>query len=138
KPGVSGLQSQTGHEQGAFIVDESRWKPCAPYPSIIFSSLTIGNSSPDYTITSRDTLILSPGQRNLSFTFAALDFTDNTDISYRYRLNKGQWTEIGRDHKLSFFNLAPDTYMLEVCSTDESTGLFTMIYLISSKKVMRN
>lgn len=107
-----------GHEQGAFIVGERQWKPKAPFPAIIFSSVSIGDKRPDYTIISRDTLILSPCQRSLTLTFAALDFADNAGISYRYRLDNGPWTETGHNHKLSFFNLSPDTYCLEVSSTD--------------------
>lgn len=107
-----------GCEHGAFLTDERGWLIAEEAPPLIFTSVTIGGQSPDCTITAWDTLRLAPDQRNLSLTYAALDYSAGSNIRYRTSLTDGDWTETGCDRTLTFYNLSPGTYNLEVCSTD--------------------
>ncbi len=58
------------------------------------------------------TLYLNDDQNNLSFEFAALDFTDPTQNRYRYRLVglDADWVETGGSRFAHFTHLAPGRY----------------------------
>ncbi len=68
---------------------------------------------------------LVPGQEELRFSyrddiltfeFAALSFSKPEENRYAYRLEGGnaQWAPLGTDNKITFTNLAPGTYTLQV------------------------
>jgi len=61
-------------------------------------------------------LQLSHDQNNLSFEFAALDFTDPAQNRYRYRLVglDADWVETGADRFAHFNHLAPGRYEFRV------------------------
>lgn len=108
-----------GHEKGAFLTNENDWVATKQPLKIIFSSVKITNKVVDISITVKDTLILSPEQRHFSLSFAALDYSDNSAIQYRTRLDDSEWNDMGTDRVLTFFDLKPGKHKLQVCSTDE-------------------
>ena len=65
-----------------------------------------------------DTLTLATDERNFSISFAALDFTDNSGISYRNRIDNGEWRNMQSEHSITFYDIRPGTYTLEIQSTD--------------------
>lgn len=66
----------------------------------------------------RDTLLLSPEQRNVTVKFAALDYVDNRMILYHTRLDGSPWTEPDRSRSVTLFNLPPGEHTLDIQSTD--------------------
>jgi AraC-like DNA-binding protein len=65
-----------------------------------------------------DTLTLDTDERDFSISFAALDFTDNSGISYRNRIDNGEWRNMQSEHSITFYDIRPGTYTLEIQSTD--------------------
>jgi ligand-binding sensor domain-containing protein len=70
-----------------------------------------------------DTLTLEKGDNNFQITFAYLDFHNPEKIKYRYRIAglKDTWTETNnRNRAVSFANLSPGEYQLEIGATDQN------------------
>jgi len=68
-----------------------------------------------------DTIRLDYKQNMFSIEFAALDFSGASSIKYAYRIMNisDKWLEINSSNtNVSFTNLAPDTYTLQVRSTN--------------------
>jgi AraC-like DNA-binding protein len=63
--------------------------------------------------------VLQPEERNLTIHFAALDFSAPERISYAFRLSKNEeWTYIGHNRSATLLDMEPDTYQLEIRSTN--------------------
>ena len=72
-----------------------------------------------------DTLVLQPNERNVTIHFAAIDYTSSNRISYAFRLLPNEhWNDIGHDRSAILLDLKPDTYCLEIRSTD-ADGVWT-------------
>jgi ligand-binding sensor domain-containing protein len=70
-----------------------------------------------------DSLELEKGDNNFQFTFACLNFQNPEKIKYRYRIAalKDTWTETNyRNRTVSFANLSPGVYDLEIEATDQN------------------
>lgn len=65
-------------------------------------------------------LTLEKDERNVSITFAALDFTGSGHLQYAYRLKNidEEWNYIGNSHTASLVNLPAGDFILEVKSTN--------------------
>jgi ligand-binding sensor domain-containing protein len=69
-----------------------------------------------------DSLKLEKGDNNFQVTFVCLDLYNPEKIKYRYRIaeNNGRWTEVNyRNRNISFANLSPGDYKLEIEATDK-------------------
>ena len=89
-------------------------------PPIAFTGISIENRQTDYTINAIDTLVLTPSERNITLRFAALDYSSENQILYAFRLGNGNeaWNYIGKDHSVTFLDLKPNTYKLQIRSTN--------------------
>lgn len=77
-------------------------------------------SKPVYQL---DTIILKKGDNNFQVSFACLYFKNVQKIKYRYRLIgvTDIWHETNqRNRKITYFNLLPGDYLLEVEATDKN------------------
>ncbi|MEM9259089.1 MAG: two-component regulator propeller domain-containing protein, partial [Bacteroidota bacterium] len=90
------------------------------FPRIVLNELRVGskNRPTEQPLADLETLSLEATERNISLRFAGLFFDRTRHIEYAYRLNEGEWQELGSDRSLSFTNLRPATYRLEIRSTD--------------------
>lgn len=63
---------------------------------------------------------LGPEDSTVTLEFAALDFLDPANISYRYRLEglSRRWIELGRRNEVTFTHLSPGSYRLEIQGTN--------------------
>lgn len=59
-------------------------------------------------------------QRNIELEFGLLGEFITESISYRYRLNKEIWNNLGSKNKLNLINMSPGIYSLEVEALDSS------------------
>ncbi|MFD1061934.1 histidine kinase [Winogradskyella litorisediminis] len=74
-----------------------------------------------YFNTKSDTLVYKNGARdNISISFAALDFKNQQNIKYKYKLEptRTDWT-ITNTKTLNFSNLSPNLYELKVLARDQ-------------------
>lgn len=67
-----------------------------------------------------DMLTLQPDERNLTIAFASLDYAAPEGVNYAYRLGDGAWTYLGHDCQVSFVDLTPGTYALQLRATNGS------------------
>ena len=86
-----------------------------PRPSkIVFSRFYIYNT--EVKPGPRDGIVLKPDQKMFSIGFADLDYSSSGIKTYQYRLlgQDKEWIDIEQSHLLSFSNLRPGRYRLEV------------------------
>ena len=89
-----------------------------PAPPVVLASI----ATPDHTLSPGDMpnnsgpLELSYGDSQVSFDFAALDFSSPADNRYVYRLEGVDtgWIDAGTRHRASYSNLQPGDYVFKV------------------------
>lgn len=108
------------HTTGAFMVTPHQLVKGAFIPPISITGLTIQNRETNLAMNALDTISLHPDERNITIHFAALDYTDASQISYAFRLvEKGsEWSYIHKGHSATFLDMQPGKYMLEIRSTN--------------------
>ena len=90
-----------------------------PYkPEVVITDIKIDNQSMvfDKNISELDAIDLSYNQNNLTFEFSALEFTNSQNNQYQYKLEgfNDEWIEYGSKHDLTFTNLDPKKYVLNI------------------------
>lgn len=77
--------------------------------------------TPRIVLSCRDTVLLSPDEKNITITFSALDYNKYEDITYAYYLEglDDDWT-ITHERTVVYANLPPGEYMFHVRSTNGS------------------
>lgn len=107
-----------GQEQGAYIASEHSLKSIEYKPPVVFTELDVNGKPARLAITVKDTIAIDTDERDFTISYAALDYTDNSDICYRNRVNGGRWNYSASRHSLTFYDVQPGSYLLEVQSTD--------------------
>ena len=112
-----------GLMDGAFITTMQQMTANTPMPRLVLTSLEVRGEKQEvrkvWGAESLDTLTLLPQERNLTFHFAALDYSAAERISYAFRLSTdSQWNYIGHDRSATLLDLEPGTYLLEIRSTN--------------------
>lgn len=112
--------------EGVLSVNPAGMTPDTYSPRIMPVSFTIAGEKPQNYTDIPERITLKPGQRSFKITFAALDYRNPDAINYAYRLKgiNDAWIPLGRERSISFSNIAPDDYTLEIRSTD-SNGRWT-------------
>lgn len=90
------------------------------FPRLVFNNVTVNGNpyQPDQPLAELTSLKLGPGERALTLRFAGLFFDRNQHIEYAYRLNNSDWQELGKERSLSFADLNPGAYQLELRASD--------------------
>ena len=107
-----------GAEEGAFLATAHNIYSRGAVPSIVFTTLAIGDEADEFCLVPRSAVALAAHQRNVTIGFAAIDYTENKDILYRTRLDASPWTNGTSDRRVTLFSLSPGRHLLEVQSTD--------------------
>ncbi len=101
-------------------------------PNIVFyEALLQGKGGSEMTVRiDDDRLTLEPEYRNITVSFAALDYSNSENISYAYRLKgfNDHWIDNGHSHTASFYALPPGKYVLEVKATNSEGAWSDRIY----------
>ncbi|MDE7142144.1 MAG: response regulator, partial [Muribaculaceae bacterium] len=88
-------------------------------PQIKFTGIQFQGEPEKKEMLDPDRIDVQGGKRNFAITFAALDYSDNSNIQYAYKLaDDPDWTYIGTAHTAHFNHLAPGDHTLLVKSTD--------------------
>ncbi len=69
-------------------------------------------------------------QNNISFQFGYLVENNDDDVRFEYNLNGGNWLSINNSNKLSFSNLSPNKYVLQVKEKSTANNVFTIYFII--------
>jgi AraC-like DNA-binding protein/streptogramin lyase len=109
-----------GLQTGAFTLPSGKIRKSQFVPPIAFTALSVNNGQPDLSVNRLDTLVLNPKERNLFLQFAALEYAADGTILYSFRLGDGDepWNNIGKDHSVTFLEMAPGRYKLQIRSTN--------------------
>ena len=111
-----------GTYEGTLQLDLKKLQKSSFIPPIVFTKADIRKND-ELSISSSildNTLKLKADERNVSISFAALDFTNKEKLEYAYRLRgvSEKWTYINQNHTASFVNLSAGNFILEVKSTN--------------------
>ena len=111
-----------GTYEGTLQLDLKKLQKSSFIPPIVFTKADIRKND-KLSISSSildNTLKLKADERNVSISFAALDFTNKEKLEYAYRLRgvSEKWTYINQNHTASFVNLPAGNFILEVKSTN--------------------
>ena len=95
----------------------------SPYQArIIFTSLHYMGEDGTEPILHRDKVVIPANKRNLTISFAALDFSRKYRMKYRYRLDgftpEGKWIELGTSNNIGFNRISHGSYVLKVMGTN--------------------
>ena len=112
-----------GLTDGAFVTSMQQMTAKTAIPRLVLTSLEVRGEKQEvrkvWSSESLDTLTLLPEERNLTFHFAALDYSAAERISYAFRLSTDcQWNYIGHNRSATLLDMEPGTYLLEVRSTN--------------------
>ncbi|MCM1405749.1 MAG: hypothetical protein NC210_04925 [[Clostridium] fimetarium] len=88
-------------------------------PQIVFTGIQFQGEPEKRQMLNPTKIDVQGGKRNFAVSFAALDYSDNANIQYAYKLaDDPDWTYIGTAHTAHFNHLAPGKHKLLVKSTD--------------------
>lgn len=103
-------------------------------PHLVLTCLHLPDIPADYTIDYKDTIIISPTQRNFSLSFSALDYADNRYIRYSTKLDDdSKWSSPTATNHIDFRDIDAGTHILSIRSTNalgqwtENTRTITII-----------
>lgn len=115
-------------ETGVYSLPEQAFHKRSYVPRIVLTAFDIPGKYIDYTADTKDTLVLSSKERDVTITYAALDYTDNSHIKYITRITSEngwfadsdsiEWSTPKESRTTSLYNLDPGTYTLEIRSTN--------------------
>lgn len=107
-----------GTENGAMMVTGHSMYSRGAIPPLLWKSIRVNGGEEDFLRTKKDSLLLSQEERNVIISFTAIDYTDNSGILYRTRINGGRWSAASTTRELNMINMTPGTFVLEIQSTD--------------------
>lgn len=105
-------------------MQKSNYAPC-----IIFTEVQYQGDRVAHPILNMPTLIVGKHQRNMTISFAALDYKDNYLMQYAYRMDEGEWNYIGHNPRIAFSELSAGRHKLTVRSTN-SDGVWVNNYTV--------
>ena len=112
-----------GTSNGVLRVLVNQFQHSTFVPPIVFTSIRVqqkDDKSVLETILS-DAPVLNPTQRNITISFAALDYTNPQAINYAYRLKnepQSEWIYIGKNRSVDFIGLPAGEHIFQIKSTN--------------------
>lgn len=104
---------------GLALFDSHSFKPDEYKPPIQLTSLRIENQPTRYILNGLKEIVMQPGERTLTLTFAALDYRSPRAINYAYRLGDSEeWNYLGNSNTVSLPKLRPGHYVLQLRATN--------------------
>ena len=106
-----------------FKVSETQRSTTAP--NIVFTRVQYHGDDTPHSLLRHRELTIERHQRSLTVNFAAIDYSDKYLVQYAYRTDStAAWTVIGNTPRITFSDLPPGRYALQVKSTN-SDGVWT-------------
>lgn len=91
-------------------------------PKVIFTTLHFNGENTTIPILHREGIVIPSNKRNLTISFAALDYTRKYQTYYAYRLEgktpKGEWIPLGNQNMIGFNHISHGNYVLKVKATN--------------------
>lgn len=117
-----------GTPTGSLTFNPAKMKKSPYQARIIFTSLHYMGEDGTEPILHKEKVVIPANKRNLTISFAALDFSRKYNQKYRYRLDgftpEGQWIELGKSNYIGFNRISSGNYVLKVMGTN-SQGIWS-------------
>ncbi len=114
-----------GGTTGLAVIDPKKLLHAPTSSATLITSVQVRNFSDGFEQNDQ-TLNLAYDQNDIAFHFAATDFRDPKKNRFSYRLigHRPEWTDLGTNNSVSFTNLTPAHYTLQVRNAN-SDGIWT-------------
>ena len=117
-----------GTPTGSLTFNPAKMKKSPYQARIIFTSLHYMGEDGTEPILHKEKVVIPANKRNLTISFAALDFSRKYNQKYRYRLDgftpEGQWIELRKSNYIGFNRISHGSYVLKVMGTN-SHGIWS-------------
>ena len=111
-----------GTPTGSLTFNPAKMKKSPYQARIVFTQLHYSGESGTEPILHKDKVVIPANKRNLTISFAALDFSRKYRMKYRYRLDgftpEGKWIELGTSNYIGFNRISNGSYVLKVMGTN--------------------
>lgn len=91
-------------------------------PKVLFTTLHYNGEPGIIPILHRPKLVIPSNKRNLTISFAALDYTRKYQTYYSYRVEgitpKGEWISLGSQNMIGFNHISHGDYVLKIKATN--------------------
>lgn len=111
-----------GTNQGVLEINPEEMKVDNYVPTILFTDVRIQGNPLQDDPNKISQITLTPSQRNIIFSFVAIDMVGSQNIQYAYRLKglEDNWNKVGKTRAAAYMKLPVGTYTLEVKSTNNN------------------
>ncbi|WP_448778758.1 two-component regulator propeller domain-containing protein [Bacteroides congonensis] len=115
-----------GTDKGIMEITPGQMIKSSYTPPIILNGLKIQGVQKHIPVDDIEELILQSYERNVTFQFVAIDYSNPEEINYAYRLEglEEEWNEADKNRSATYINLPPGEYKLQIRSTN-SDGVWT-------------
>lgn len=117
-----------GTPMGALTFNPGTLKKSTYQPRIIFTTLHYNGEPEQHPILHSEKVIIPANKRNLTISFASLDYTRKYQTKYLYRLDgftpEGEWINNGSSNIIGFNHIRHGNYVLKVKATN-SHGIWS-------------
>lgn len=111
-----------GTPMGSLTFNPAKMKKSPYQPRILFTMLHYTGESESEPILHKDKVEIPSNKRNLSISFASLDYSRKYNMKYRYRLDghtpEGKWIDLGGRNYIGFNRISSGSYVLKVMATN--------------------
>ena len=111
-----------GTPTGSLTFNPAKMKKNPYQAHIIFTALHYMGEEETEPILHKEKVVIPANKRNLTISFAALDFARKYNQKYRYRLDgftpEGKWIELGKSNNIGFNRISNGHYVLKVMGTN--------------------
>lgn len=111
-----------GTPMGSLTFNPSKMKKSPYQARIIFTMLHYTGESASEPILHKEKVVIPANKRNLSISFASIDYSRKYRTQYRYRLDghtpEGKWIDLGSRNYIGFNHIASGNYVLKVMATN--------------------
>lgn len=119
-PGTNDIT--VGTPMGSLTFNPAKMKKSPYQPRILFTMLHYTGESASEPILHKEKLEIPSDKRNLSISFASLDYSRKYNMKYRYRLDghtpEGEWIDLGTRNYIAFNHISSGNYVLKVMATN--------------------
>ena len=119
-PGTNNIT--VGTPMGSLTFNPAKMKKSPYQARIIFTMLHYTGESASEPILHKEKVEIPSNKRNLSISFASLDYSRKYNMKYRYRLDghtpEGEWIDLGKRNYIAFNHIASGNYVLKVMATN--------------------
>ena len=119
-PGTNNVT--VGTPMGSLTFNPAKMKKSPYQARILFTMLHYTGESASEPILHKEKVEIPSDKRNLSISFASLDYSRKYNMKYRYRLDghtpEGEWIDLGKRNYIAFNHIASGNYVLKVKATN--------------------